>query len=90
MDELRAGRLAALKKHTSWAELEQWAQEYKDAYAEWLAKSLLVTGEVPDDLEYKRGFLAGMKYVVRYPGVAETQLERAIAKSKEAEAVVSR
>jgi hypothetical protein len=83
MDEKRAGRLQALKQHPSWPELSQAVDEYREAYANYLTKSLLATGDVPEDLEYKRGFLAGMKYVTRYPGIAEKTLERAIAKSRE-------
>lgn len=89
MDELRAGRLAALAKHTAWPELVEWADEYKQRYMDYLAAVLIATGEVPDDLEYKRGFLAGMKHVSRYPGAAVKQLERDVAKSKEVDEVVS-
>lgn len=89
MDEMRAGRLVALAKHTSWSELEQWVEEYRAGYADYLGKTMLATGETPSDLEYKRGFLAGMKHVCRYPGAAVKQLEREIAKSKEVDDVVS-
>lgn len=89
MEELRAGRLAALTHHPSWTELEEWVDEYRVHYSEYLVKLLLATGNVPDDTEFKRGFLAGMKYVVRYPGSAVKQLERAIAKSKEGDEIVS-
>lgn len=82
MDEARAGRLQALKQHPSWPELEATVDEYRKKYADWLVAHLLMSGDVPTDLDFKRGFLAGMKYVVRYPGVAEKTLERAIAKSK--------
>lgn len=87
MDELRAGRLAALAKHASWPELIAWAEEYRKRYADHLITNLLATGNVPDDVEYKRGFLAGMKYVCRYPGAAVKQLERDLAKSKEDDVV---
>jgi hypothetical protein len=83
MDEMRAGRLQALLKHPSWNELVETVDEYHNKYAAYVMTNLMSNGELPDDFEYKRGFLAGMKHVSRYPGVAEKKLERAIAKSKE-------
>jgi hypothetical protein len=83
MDEQRAGRLQALLQHPSWQELQDTIDEYHEKYVDFVSKNLMATGELPDDFEYKRGFLAGMKHVTRYPGVAEKTLERAIAKSRE-------
>lgn len=82
MDEQRAGRLQALAHHPAWPDLIEAIDDYRASYAQWLSNHILLTGEVPDDVQYKRGFLAGMKYVSRYPGIAEKTLDRAIAKSK--------
>jgi len=81
LDEQRAGRLQALAKHPSWPELIQAVDDYRQQYGDYLSKHILLTGETPPDIEYKRGFLAGMKYLTRYPGIADKTLERAIAKS---------
>jgi hypothetical protein len=82
MNEQRAGRLQALTQHPSWPELEQAVAEQRSSYLEAVMKGLMATGKLPDDFEYKRGFLAGMKAVTRYPATAEKTLERAIAKSR--------
>lgn len=83
MDVDRAARLQALLQHPSWPELVQAIEEHRDAYLKYLSKHLMATGELPADFEFKRGFLTGMKFVSRYPGIADKTLERMVAKSKE-------
>jgi hypothetical protein len=86
MDEQRAARLQTLTQHPSWAELVAAVQEHQDNYAASLTKRLLATGEVPDDLDYRRGMLAGMRWLVQQPALAAKTFEQMVARRDEGDA----
>ena len=86
MDVDRAARIAALKQHPAWAELAEEVQETVDRYANALAKTMLSTGEAFSNFEYKRGVLAGMQQVIRYPESATRLVQKDIERVKAEEA----
>lgn len=76
MEVDRAARLSALKSHPSWPELLKEVAEVKERYIASLSRQMLATGKPFDDFEYKRGFLAGMEHLTRYPEGSTRILER--------------
>lgn len=89
MDVDRAARLAALKQHPSWPELAEEVRSTKERYMSSLSRKMLADGRPFDDFEYKRGFLAGMEHLIRYPEGATKILEREaqrVAKEREDDA----
>lgn len=82
MDVDRAARIASLKQHPAWAELVAAVDEQHERYAVNLAKKMLATGTPYDNFEYKRGYLAALKAITRYPDQAII----ALAKDAEAQA----
>lgn len=83
MEIERSARLQALLQHPSWTELTAVVDEQYAAYASFVTKTVMATGQPPDNIDYKRGFLAGMRHVTRYPGIAEKALERELKAEKE-------
>lgn len=81
----RAAHLAALKQHPSWAALTAEIEETKEKYLAGVTKILLSTGQLPDTFEFKRGFLAGMEHLARYPEGATKILEREANRVKQTE-----
>lgn len=80
MDVERAARIAALKQHPAWAELAAEINETVEHYAAALAKGMLATGKPFDNFEFKRGVLAGMQQVIRYPESATKLVQKDIAR----------
>lgn len=80
-------RIATLKDHPGWVELGKRIDEERERYAKALAKTMLVTGRPPESeamsFEYKRGYLAGMRDLTRYPEAALKQLAKERAKQEE-------
>ena len=89
MDVDRAAQLAALKQHPAWPALIAEIEETKQKYMEGITRVLLKTGVVPETFEYKRGFLAGMEHLSRYPEGATKILEREAARVKTEEDEIS-
>jgi transaldolase len=85
MEVERAARIAAIKQHPAWDELIAEIDETYEKYAAALAKTMMATGEPYPDFEYKRGYLAGLKALTRYPETA-TKLVSADAEKQRAEA----
>lgn len=77
----RAGKLAALGKHTAWEELiaEFDRREVRDVKA---ITAQLVAGtplEIAQrDIDYARGYHDALKWVQRLPAEAEKRLEKAL------------
>jgi hypothetical protein len=74
----RQANLTALTKHPSWRELEA-EVERKQVRLEKhiLARTLGNTSEFSQrEIDYLRGFVNGMKWLVAVPGSAESSLER--------------
>lgn len=84
MDVARAARIAAIKQHPAWDELVADVEEETERYAAALARTMLATGKPYDNFEYKRGYLAGMKAITRYPESA-TKMVAADAAKQQAE-----
>lgn len=82
MDVDRAAQLASLKAHPAWPALIAEIEETKTKYMDGITRILLKTGEIPATFEYKRGFLAGMEHLSRYPEGATKILEREAARVK--------
>lgn len=82
MDVARAARLQALLQHPSWPELIAVVEEQCTNYEAFALKLAMTTGNLPDGFDYKRGFLAGMRHITRYPGAAEKAFKREAVKEK--------
>lgn len=74
----RATQLASLKNHPAWAALVAEVDETAERYTTAVMKVMFLTGKPFDDFEYKRGFLAGLKALVRYPEAATAVLKKDI------------
>ena len=85
MDEQRAGRLQTLTSHPSWAELVVCVEERRERYTATLVKKLLAGDDVPDDLDYQRGVLDGMRWLVQQPALAAKTFEQMVARRDEGE-----
>ena len=88
MDVDRAARIAVLKQHPAWAELADEVQQTVDRYKASLAEVMLSTGEPFSNFEYKRGVLAGMQQVIRYPESATKLVQKDIERVKQEEAAL--
>lgn len=76
MDSETAARIQNLKNVPGWAELVELIEHECNKYTNALAKQMLATGRPFDEFEYKRGYWAGMKAVLRYPDIAVRVLQR--------------
>jgi hypothetical protein len=74
----RQATLTALSKHASWAELEAEVDRKEQRLQKLvLAKVLGGSGEFNQrEIDYLRGFVQGMKWLVAVPVTAESSLER--------------
>lgn len=83
MDVERAARIAAIKNLPAWQELTAEIEETVARYSTALAKKMLSTGIPYEDFEYKRGYLAGLQSLVRYPDRATAVIQKDTAKQQE-------
>src|SRR5215471_20530937 len=83
---ITSGNLAALAKHPSWPDLETAVEEKRQRiHRSMLVEALYLSTSAklvpPADqrkLDWARGFIAGMEYVVAVPTNAESSLERTL------------
>jgi hypothetical protein len=71
--------LARLDSDPAWAALRERAKEKMEAEFGRLAKALMRGDEVAD-VEYRRGFFAGIKFLLDCPTLEARKLDRALAK----------
>jgi hypothetical protein len=87
---LRGGALAALSQHPSWPELEDEVKRKEERLRKHILSRFLSTEAVDQrQVDYLRGFINGMNWLVAVPTSAEDTLERylkqqGIALAKEA------
>ena len=79
-------RLNALKENRGWAELSELCREKMESEFRLLSHALM-RGTPPSEVEiaYKRGFFAGMKFLLDSPDLNESKLERALRKRENTE-----
>lgn len=77
----RAERLARVKETEGWQELREEFERKQTRYFEKLAKDL-IRGDVPEDLEYQRGFWAGAKWILDNPEKAIQSFESALKRAR--------
>lgn len=80
--KLRAARLAELRDHPSWAELQVVLNERRDRVFESMRRQLMA-GEPADQRYIDRvaGFFVGAQWILDNPDMAENALERAVHKA---------
>lgn len=78
MDQPSTELLAHLSQHPSWVALRERADEQIDVFVKNLAREIIrSTGGIPaDELQYIRGFLAGMSFVLDTPEKVTRKLSR--------------
>ena len=82
----RVQALAALRENRGWPELAQIVKERMEREFLLLSHALM-RGEPwsQEELAYKRGFFAGMKFLLDSPDLNESKLERALRQQENAE-----
>ena len=76
--------LARLGTDPAWPALRDRAKERMDVEFDRLAKALMRDGEVSrEEVQYRRGFFAGMKFLLDNPTLEARKLDRALAKEGE-------
>lgn len=76
----RAERLVTLLDHPNWQELRNVAKDKMNKHFNLLAKELMAGRDIPD-LQYRRGFFAGMKFLLDQPDLAQKKLAAALEES---------
>jgi hypothetical protein len=78
--------LARLGNDPAWEALRERAKERMDTEFVRLAKALM-QGEVPDEgnVQYRRGFFSGIKFILDSPTLEAKKLDRALAKEGDSE-----
>ena len=78
--------LARLGNDPAWGTLRDRAKDRMDKEFVRLAKQLMVGDEVTrENVEYRRGFFAGMKFLLDNPTLEAKRLDRVLAKEGESE-----
>ena len=73
--------LARLGNDPAWEALRERAKDRMDKEFIRLAKQLMAGDDVPrENVEYRRGFFAGMKFLLDTPTLEAKRLDRALAK----------
>lgn len=79
MDQPSTELLAHLSQHPSWKALKEAADEKRDLFLRQLTREIvgMAGGTVPaEELQYIRGYLAGMKFLLESPDKAAKTLRR--------------
>jgi hypothetical protein len=76
------GALAALSKHPSWPDLVETIEEKKRKLERVQIAKVLTSGMPANqrDIDFVRGFIAGMEYLLSIPSTAEGRLEAYLKK----------
>lgn len=77
--------VAELTKHPAWEVLNKTAKERMEMSFRVLATSLMTKGAKIDQgqIDYERGFFAGMKHLLRKPELAAADIAKALAEREE-------
>ena len=73
--------LAHLARTPGWQALTALGAEKKEREYGRLAKALMRGEQIPD-LEYRRGFLDGIDFILRNPDLAANKLDKALAQER--------
>lgn len=85
MDSEQAARIQNLKNVPGWNDLVELIDQECERYMLSATKQLFATGRPFDEFEYKRGYWAGMKAVLRNPDKAARVLQRDVEAMKQEE-----
>lgn len=78
--------LAHLADHPAWPTLKETARRQMEYIFAVTARELMAskTGELPaTEIQFRRGFFAGMKFLLDYPTLEAEKLKRALAEDRE-------
>ena len=84
MDAIANETLAELANHPAWKELYKVSEERMEMHFRVLVREFATKGVEPNyaELQYQRGFFAGMKFLLDNPGVEYRKLQRELEKER--------
>lgn len=86
VDDVSNNLLRSLEQHPGWRTYLELADELCNSEVEKLARRAMATTEGgidAGDLQYRRGFIAGMKTISRKPAIERRLFEKAFANQEE-------